>query len=123
MNPIEPRSLHAEEVAILKAALERAPLGEPCAASRTSIENLKVVGTCQCGCDSLYFSGIGDSSDQFRIADGLGYTEDGEEIGIIVWASGDQIVHLDLYNYGEMPARLPKAESVCPFEGLRRMRQ
>jgi hypothetical protein len=122
MNAIEPRSPSIEEVEVLRAALARAPLGEPREASTTLLEELKVVGTCQCGCDSLFFSGINEAKEQFRVADGLGYTEDGEEIGIIVWASGARIVHLELYNYSDLPPRLPNAASVCPFEESRRMR-
>jgi hypothetical protein len=116
MKAIEPRHLHVTEVAVVKAALERARFGEPCEASSTPIEALQVVGTCQCGCDSLYFSGINEANEPFRVADGLGYTEDGEEIGVIVWASGVRIVHLELYNYVDLPPRLPRAETVCSFE-------
>ena len=123
MKAIEPRSLSTDEFAVLRAAIERAPLGEPCEASTTPLEELKVVGTCQCGCDSLFFAGINEAKEQFRVADGLGYTEDGEEVGIIVWASGVRIVHLELYNYGDLPPKLPKASSVCSFEESCRVRQ
>jgi hypothetical protein len=123
MKLIKHRSLRSEELAVIKSVLERAPLGESCDASRSCVEALHVVGECNCGCDSLFFSGSSGSTPNFRIADGLGYTADGEEIGIILWASGSQIVYLELYNYSELPPRLPLPETICPFEGSCRMRQ
>jgi hypothetical protein len=101
----------------------RAPTGESCEASSCDIESLKIVGKCPCGCESLFFTGIDEATEQFRLADGLGYTEDGEEIGMILWASGSRIVHLELYNYSENPARLPPPASICPFEEARRTKQ
>jgi hypothetical protein len=122
LRTIEARSLSVNEVAVIKAALKRAPLGESCEASHSIIEELRVVGECECGCDSLYFSGFYEANEYFRVADGLAYAEDGDEIGIMIWASGDQIVHLDLWSYSDRPTRLPSAETVCPFEESRRMR-
>lgn len=81
---------------------------------------MEVVGKCPCGCESLFFTGIDEAAEQFRLADGLGYTDDGEEIGMILWASSSRIVHLELYNHSEKPARLPPSESICPFEEARR---
>ncbi len=123
MKATEPRLITKEEAAVISAALLRAPLGEPSEAAQGSIASLSVVGKCDCGCDSLFFVGSNDASQEFRIADGLGYTADGEEIGIIVWASGSQVVHLELYNYSDQPARLPIAESVCSFEQSRRTKE
>jgi len=123
MVKLEPRELSANEASVIAAALKRAPTGKPCSASEVEVSRLRVVGRCECGCDSLFFSGIAEAMEQFRVADGLGYTEDGEEIGVILWARGDSLVHLELYNYGEQPARLPIAATVCPFEESRRVRQ
>ena len=123
MLPVSPRSIATVEAAAIGALLMRAPTGESCEASSRDIESLKIVGKCPCGCESLFFAGIDEAAEQFRIADGLGYTEDGEEIGMILWASGSRIVHLELYNYSECSARLPPAASICPFEEARRNKE
>lgn len=118
-----PREITEAETAVVSAALERAPVGEVPATLRASIPRLRVVGRCDCGCDSLFFAGIEGATRQYRVADGLAYAEDGEEIGIILWASEGVVVHLELYNYSERPAPLPTAGSVCPFEESRRVRE
>lgn len=123
MLPISPRPIEPIEAAAISALLMRAQIGEACEASSCDFGSLKVVGKCSCGCDSLFFTGIDEAANQFRLADGLGYTEDGEEIGMILWASGSRIVHLELYNYSELPARLPPACSICPLEKARRTQE
>lgn len=122
-NPSLPRSLSGSESAVLQALLERAPLGEASAAAQVDLATLRVVGLCECGCDSLFLAGIESAVDQYRIADGLGYTIEHEQIGLILWASGDAPVHLELYNYAEHPARLPVPASICPFEGSAKSRE
>jgi hypothetical protein len=54
------------------------------------------------------------------LADGVGYLKSGEEIGVLVWAIGDELANLELYNYSEEPPRLPQPESICPHEEVRR---
>jgi len=100
----------------MDALLVRAPVGAPCDASSCDMASLTVVGKCPCGCASLFFTGIDDAVERFRLADGLGYTDDGEETGMILWASGARIVHLELYNYSERPALLPSPASIRSLE-------
>lgn len=124
MQPVTPaRALTEIEAAVIAAAIARAPLGDSGRASSQLQPELKVVGRCNCGCDSVFFEGIETAKEQYRIADGLGYSADGEEIGVIVWADSGRIVHLELYNYTENLPRLPLPDSVCPFEESRRIRQ
>ena len=124
MNPvIPPRPLTESEAAVIAAAIQRAPLGEPGAACNYLTASLRVVGRCECGCDSVFFTTADWTKDQYRLADGLGYTDDGEEIGVLVWAGSGGLVHLELYNYSERPARLPAPASVCPFEEARRVQE
>ena len=118
-----PRELSQAEAAVIGTALDRAPVGEVSPELRASLTGLRVVGRCVCGCASLFFAGIEAAAEQYRVADGLAYAEDGEEIGIILWASRGNVVHMELYNYAEHPARLPEAESVCAFEQARRARE
>lgn len=124
MQPVAPpRELTEAEAAVVSAALEQAPVGEVPATFQASVPRLRVVGRCECGCGSLFFAGIEGATGQYRVADGLGYTDDGEEIGVILWASEEAVVHMELYNYSERPARLPTARSVRPFQESRRVRE
>ena len=123
MQPIAKRSLTDHEAAVITAVLYRAPIRDRNLVVDSDVESLKVVGRCDCGCDSLFFEGIEKQEEQARLADGLGYTTVGDEIGIILWGSKTGPVHLELYNYTEHPARLPQAESVCPYEQARQNRE
>lgn len=124
MHPVvPPRPLTEAEAAVIAAAIARAPVGEPGPAGNYLTANLRVVGRCECGCDSVFFTTEDWASDQHRIADGLGYTEDGEEIGVLVWAGSRGLVHLELYSYTERPAPLPMPVSVCPFEAAKRVQE
>jgi hypothetical protein len=120
---VTPRPLTESEAAVIAAAITRAPVGEPGASGCYLTENLRVVGRCECGCDSVFFTTEDWAKDQYRAADGLGYTEDGEEVGVLVWAGSGGLVHLELYNYSERPAHLPVPVSVCPFEEAKRVRE
>lgn len=102
------------------AALARAPLGEVPAHMVNSVPRLRVVGRCICGCDSITFERRATSHNGYRLADGVGYLKSGEEIGVLVWAIGDELANLELYNYSEEPPRLPQPESICPHEEVRR---
>ena len=123
MQPITPaRPLTEIEAEVIAAAIARAPLGDPGPSSSYLQPKPQVVGRCDCGCDSIFFEGIETAKEQYRIADGLGYSSEGEEIGIIVWANNGRVVHLELYNFSENLPRLPLPNSVCPFEESRRVR-
>jgi len=123
MKLIDRRPVTALEAEAIRALLQRAPHGVLSDASGSEASALWVVGICECGCDSLYFDGTNESGSQFIIADGLGYTEDGEAVGLILWAFGSQIVELEIYNHTERPARLPPPASICCFGESRRLRE
>jgi hypothetical protein len=120
MIPVVPsRPLTEAETAVILAALTRAPVGEPDVASTYLPASLRVVGRCDCGCDSVFFTASDWSEGQHRVAEGVGYAADGEQIGIIVWAGDQGLLHLEVYNFEESPAHLPDPATVCPFEQAR----
>jgi hypothetical protein len=116
MREISPRPIQPDELAVLRAILVRAPITEMSPALIGSLDHLKVVGLCDCGCKSVYFSPIGRSDR--RIADGAGRTASGKRVDVMVWAKGDDVNALDIVDY-ESSGELPVAESVASFETFR----
>jgi hypothetical protein len=50
------------------------------------------------------------------VANGIGVTPDGQDIGLIVFARGDQVSSLEVYSYGnDDPARLPTLDSIRDY--------
>ena len=85
-----------------------------------SLESLSVVGVCECGCRSIYFTPI-DRNDA-RIANGVGQTADGKFVDVMVWAKDDVVTALDIVDY-ESSGQLPTSESICSYDeaGKRRL--
>ena len=49
------------------------------------------------------------------VADGLGETPDGSGVGLIVFGTPQEITCLEVYSFDDVPAKLPKLESIRPF--------
>ena len=113
MIALNPRPLTPAEIAVVSAAIQRAPFGEGFRLDEVHLTSqLRVVGRCDCGCASVFFSSPEWTSEHHRVADGQGYTADGERIDIIVWATSTGLAHLELVSYSERPALLPDPYSV-----------
>jgi hypothetical protein len=108
-TPQLPRPISADEAAVIYRALEVCPTGPVSQAVRGSVSKLRVVWCCTCGCDTVNFVGAGQSS---VIADGVGKTPDGREIGLIVFGRSDRVTSLEVYSYDDVPARLPILDSI-----------
>ena len=109
----EPRPLTVEEVVVTAAAIRHAPYGKGFQLDDGYLNSkLKVVGRCDCGCASLFFSSPEWTLEHHRVADGTGYTADGERIDVIVWATSAGLAHLELVSYSERPALLPEPTSI-----------
>jgi hypothetical protein len=113
VKAIPPRPIAPDELAVLEAALLRAPLKPIPPAMASSLSSLNVVGVCECGCRSIYFSPI--SRKDSRIADGIGRIPDGKRVEVMVWAVGDVVTKLDIVEY-ESSGALPLADSVTSWE-------
>jgi len=106
------RPISEQEAAVVTRVLERCALGEPTKINRSSISKLKVVSRCACGCDTVDFESVDWSKPPSVVAEGTGKTENGDEVGIIVFADGGTVVCLEVYNHGSNPALLPLLDSV-----------
>ena len=106
-------------MAVLARMLERCAVNGPITIDQASLQGLKVVAHCDCGCDTVDFQGIDWSGPPTLIADGEGKTAAGDEVGILVFSNGSAITCLEVYNYSDEPARLPTVDSIQPYGGTR----
>jgi hypothetical protein len=117
MRPNINRPIKPEEVAVIRAALERAPKETVENTAIASIDCLRAVGQCGCGCDSVDFVEHDPAHMSYPVADGIGRTTRGGEVGIIVWGRHDAITGLEVYSFDdEDDSKLPIPESIYRFE-------
>jgi len=116
-SPLAVRAISAEERAVLEAALLSAPADGADVPSLAQIDTLQVVGKCQCGCASVDLQHLQPGEIAEVVADAIGETPAGEEVGILVFALGDKIVGLEIYGYSGTPASLPVASTVRGWGG------
>lgn len=114
MKSVAPRPASIEESAVVRRALEAAPLPHG-AESGLWANPLIVVGECECGCRSVQFETESQEAEN-RVADGVAYLLGGERVDIIVWARGKSISGLEIVDYGQSNGRFPLPESVCSWE-------
>ena len=109
VKEIAPRPIAVDELAVLEAALLRAPVEPISTTVIAGLRSLNVVGLCECGCKSVYFSAI--SRKDRRVADGMGVTASGKRVEVMVWANGDDIEALDIVDF-ESSGELPDPSSI-----------
>ena len=112
------RPICDDEIRIVRAALERCAETPDAQKLLSTATTLHVVDQCQCGCPSVDFAR--SSCEHPRpIADGLGITSNGDQVGVIVWGVSDAITGLEIYD-----SRIPNAselelkdvKSIIPWE-------
>ena len=116
-SPIAVRAISAPERAVLEAALRSAPADGADVPSLDKINSLQVVGKCQCGCASVEFRHLQPGEIAQVVADAIGETSAGEQVGVLVFALGGQLVGLEIVGYSDTPAPLPVASTVRSWGG------
>ena len=116
MIPVSPRPISAEELAVLRAALERCAVPPAFDGVRASLDALTVVSRCECGCASVDFV-EDDGRRPHPLADGTAKTPSGGDVGIIVWGHPHCVTALEIYDLGaaEDGQVLPVPESIMPW--------
>ena len=87
----------------------------------SQIGNVNVVGKCTCGCPTLDLA-LGESEQRktapsLILADFVGTTPEGVEVGVVVHAREGEISELEVYAISDWkgPFNLPSVESLKPF--------
>ena len=111
------RAISPAEVTVIQVMLERAAVAPEYARLNTSLNTLRVVSRCTCGCDSVDFTAWDTQSPRTLIADGTGETLAGNPVGVIIWGSADSVTGIEVYANGgtEDDLRLPTAVSIRPW--------
>ena len=112
------RELSIEEQALIKWLIAN---GSPEAkAYESQLPLLRIVGGCDCGCPTVNFA-VGSrreiSGPPRIIADFIGMTPAGIEVGVILFAAGEQISELEVYSLSGAEGKfsLPAIASLHPF--------
>lgn len=110
MKPITPRPILPEELRVLRQTLERASNRAPAASRLAGLELLAVVAVCECGCRSVYFTSVAGADE--RVANGVGRSEDGNLIEVVVWANEETVTAMDIIDFSS-GGRFPVPESIA----------
>ena len=113
------RALNVEEQALVNWLIAN---GIPDAKAYASqVPLLRVVGSCNCGCPTINFA-VGTRHPEVSgppriIADFLGMTPAGLQVGVILFATGEQISELEVYPLSDAEGKfsLPTIASLHPF--------
>jgi len=112
------RPITLGEVAVVQSALERAPILPESSRLMAGVEHLRAIAQCICGCDSVDFVPHNPAQPAKPIANGIGTTEAGGMVGVIVWGTQDTVTSLEIYDLGAGPGdvKLPKPETIRRFQ-------
>ena len=85
------------------------------------VEELRVVGGCDCGCTSLYFKPREQRGKMQMLADELAVYPEGEQAGLILWGCEGEIVQLEVYDFQPNSSdRAPDVSNLCTWDELGR---
>jgi hypothetical protein len=108
------RTVTPDEAAIVAWLLDHAPLGDVTAYRLRPVEDLRVVGGCDCGCASLNFRPDAWGAGAAIIADALAVYA--ERAGLILWGRAGEIVLLEVYDCDPGAShRFPQISNLRPF--------
>jgi hypothetical protein len=116
----EKRALTVEERQLVEWLIEH---GDPEAKLYSpQLPGLRVVSHCSCGCPTVDFavegSEVSTVGPSHLLADFLGKTPDGIDVGIILHARAGKISELEVYPFGQTPTSLPTIETLVALTEL-----
>lgn len=112
---VAPRPLTSAELAVVRRLLDVGGIDD--ARYGEQLAALRVVGRCDCGCPTVDFALAGREeappSTSRPLVDTFGTTPEGQSIGLILWATPDELTGLETYSLGsEESYSLPRAEEI-----------
>ena len=114
------RSISPNEVKVLSWLLDHARIDVTAYRVRP-LEELRVVGSCDCGCASLYLKPQEARGKLQMLADELAVYPDGQQAGLILWGREGEIAWLEVYDLQpESSHRALDASTLCTWEELGR---
>jgi hypothetical protein len=112
MTAAEERPISPAEAAIVRWMVLNAPVRGSTVHLEPGVAALRVVGRCSCGCPSVDFASHGQAPPARPIADAIGRTQDGVEVGVILWGRENVITGLEIYEFATRVSGLPVLQSM-----------
>ena len=115
IKTITERPLRQEEVGVIHWMLRHASRGGTLDHLIPTVDGLRVVGICDCGCPSIDFEIGGRGGGTCIIADAPGTSPEGFYVDLILWSKGEVITALEVCS----PAStftLPRIEALRTWE-------
>lgn len=110
------RAVTSHEAAVVSWLLDHAAMCDVIAYRQRPVEDLRVVGGCDCGCFSLDFAPCGFGGAGI-IADGLAVYSDGQMDDLILWGQAGEITSLEVVKYDpRTPHRSPQLSDLRTWE-------
>lgn len=111
------RGISSAELAVLRAALAVAPTTPDSGRHLEAAERLRVIGACDCVCDTVDFARAHPGSRSYPVADAVGTTPGGGTVGLLVFGTEEELTSLEVYGIcvREDGIRLPTVESIRPM--------
>jgi hypothetical protein len=120
VGPVLHRAISPNEVKVVNWLLDHA-LVDVTAYRLRPVEELRVVGSCGCGCTSLYFKPHEQRGKLLMLVDELAVYPDGQQAGLILWGHEGEIVWLEVYDFHPQSShRVPDASNLCTWDELGR---
>jgi hypothetical protein len=112
------RTITPTEAAVIRWLPDNAPIGDVTAYRALPVEELRVVGGCDCGCSTLDFQPHAWGPGSAIIADAYAVYPDGKTAGLILWAREGEIASLEVYDcHPEASHRAPEVSDLRNFAG------
>ena len=112
------RTITPTEAAVIRWLLDNAPKGDVTAYRELPVEELRVVGGCECGCSSLNFRPQPLGAGYKIIANARAVYPDGKEAGLILWACEGEVSSLEVHDYDPGASRrVPQVSDLRNFVG------
>lgn len=108
----EDRQISNAEAAIVRWLLLHASVVGDLSHLAPWVSGLRVVGRCSCGCPSIDFMVGGQGMGASPIANAIGRTADGVDVGVILWERDGAVSGLEFYDVTQPVRSLPMEESL-----------
>jgi hypothetical protein len=112
------RPITPHEAEIIRWMLEHAAVGDVTAYAALPLEELHVIGKCDCGCISLYFP-TKASGRYTMIGDAMAVYSDGQQANLILWGRDGEVAWMEVDDaHPDSSHRVPEIADLCTWEDL-----
>jgi len=108
----EDRPISPDEAALVAWLLSHGSLEGDLSALQISVNGLRVVARCTCGCPSVDFVSGGQRDPAIPVAEGFGVTASGDVVAATLWQLGEVVSGLEVQGLEVQRCTLPRLDSM-----------